>query len=110
MKTFKTFAGIDISKTTIDISFINADATSTTKHLKINNDIKTIAALVDKITKQEDLQNTLFTCEHTGVYTMPFITVMHMKQLNYWIVPAIEIKRSQGLHRGKNDKADLNYC
>ena len=106
MKTFKTFAGIDISKTTIDISFINADATSTTKHLKINNDIKTIAALVDKITKQEDLQNTLFTCEYTGVYTMPFITVMHLKQLNYWVVPAIEIKRSQGLHRGKNDKAD----
>ena len=106
MKTFKTFAGIDISKTTIDITFMNADATDKTKHLKINNDIKTIAAFVDKITKVEDLQNTLFTCEHTGVYTMPFITVMHLKQLNYWVVPAIEIKRSQGLHRGKNDKAD----
>ena len=37
---------------------------------------------------------------------MPLITVLSNQSLNYWIAAAIEIKRSQGLIRGKNDKAD----
>jgi transposase len=27
--------------------------------------------------------------------------------LDYWVVPAIEIKRSKGISRGKNDKSDV---
>lgn len=31
---------------------------------------------------------------------------MSDEKLDYWIIPAIEIKRSKGISRGKNDKAD----
>lgn len=48
----------------------------------------------------------MFCCENTGVYTFPLSSFLSENKLDYWIVPAIEIKRSKGISRGKNDKAD----
>ncbi len=90
MKTFHSFVGIDISKLTLDACVLQAGEPN-----KITLSKKT-----------GSLEDTLFVCENTGIYTTPFMTVMGSMGLHYWIVAAIEIKRSQGLNRGKNDKAD----
>lgn len=106
MKTFNTCSGTDISKLTIDVVVVSANSTNS-MHCKTANDFKSITTLLGTFEQQGIcLEQTLFVCENTGIYTMPFITAMHIKGLHYWVVPAIEIKRSQGLRRGKNDKAD----
>ena len=107
MKTFNTFAGVDISKLTIDVSVIHASEPNETLHFKAANTIKAVTDLVHML-QQKCIctETTLFICENTGIYTTPLITVMSSKGLHYWVVPPIEIKRSQGVARGKNDKAD----
>lgn len=56
--------------------------------------------------KKIELDKTLFCFENTGVYTYPLSTNLSEFKLDYWIVPAIEIKRSKGISKGKNDKID----
>lgn len=52
------------------------------------------------------MDKTLFCFENTGFYTYPFSINLSEFKLDYWIVPAIEIKRSKGISRRKNDKSD----
>ena len=107
MKTFNTFAGVDISKLTIDVSVIHPSQANETLHFKADNTNNAVADLICML-QQKGIctETTLFICENTGIYTTPLITVMSSKALHCWVVPAIEIKRSQGISRGKNDKAD----
>jgi transposase len=107
MKTFQTFIGIDISKLSLDVSVIHQKEPNKAMHYKVSNDSKGISKLLGQVSKSgADLQNTLFVCENTGIYTTPLMTEMSSRKLHYWVVAAIEIKRSQGLSRGKSDKAD----
>jgi transposase len=52
------------------------------------------------------LEDCLFCLEHTGVYSMPVCFFLQQLKLNYWMVAALEIKRSKGIVRGKSDKVD----
>lgn len=107
MKTFHSFVGIDISKLTLDASVLQAGEPNKTTYCKVTNDSKGLNGLISQLSKKTgSLEDTLFVCENTGIYTTPFMTVMSSMGLHYWIVAAIEIKRSQGLSRGKSDKAD----
>lgn len=107
MKTFHSFVGIDISKLTLDASVFQAGEPNKITHCKVTNDSKGLNGLISQLSKKTgSLEDTLFVCENTGIYTTPFMTAMGSMGLNYWIVAAIEIKRSQGLNRGKSDKAD----
>lgn len=107
MKTFHTFVGIDISKLSLDVSVICATEPGKATHYKVSNDSKGLSGLLKQL-KQKGMafEGTLFVCENTGIYTTPFMTAMGSQELHYWVVAAIEIKRSQGLSRGKSDKAD----
>lgn len=44
--------------------------------------------------------------EHTGVYGLPLCSSLSENHLTYTLIPALEIKRSSGIQRGKNDKSD----
>jgi transposase len=48
----------------------------------------------------------LVSFEDTGVYSLPLACFLSEAGLDYWMIPAIEIKRSKGISRGKNDKTD----
>lgn len=48
----------------------------------------------------------MFSFEDTGVYSMPLCYFLSKRELDYWMIPAMEIKRSKGITRGKTDKAD----
>jgi transposase len=74
---------------------------------KIDNNEKSISAYLKKLFKGQCLtENTLFCFEDTGIYSMPLACIFSEKGLNYWRVPALEIKRSKGICRGKSDKTD----
>lgn len=48
----------------------------------------------------------LFCLEHTGLYALPLCCFFTQKKLNYSLQSALHVKRSMGIQRAKNDKAD----
>jgi transposase len=103
---FKKFVGIDISKKTLDICILDADGKILLQE-KIENSSKDILSFSKRLIKMRFSQeDTLICYENTGVYTMLLNSVLSSLKWNIWVVPAIEIKRSKGLTRGKNDKSD----
>ena len=44
--------------------------------------------------------------EHTGIYSLSLATYLEQNRLSFAMVPALEIKRSMGMVRGKNDAVD----
>ena len=97
--------GIDISKLKLDISILDS-LTLKSEHFIIENNPKNISLFVEKLIKKSDITQCLFCCENTGIYTNHFSNVSVNLNLDLWIVPAIEIKKSKGISRGKNNKID----
>lgn len=102
MKKYATICGIDISKNSLDICILNTDHPKEIQHHVIGNDEKSILSFLKTIIKEE----TLFCMEDTGVYSMPLCYQLDDQEFDYAIIPAIQIKRSKGLCRGKTDKSD----
>jgi len=105
MKNYLFHAGIDISKDKLDICILDS-STLQSQHLIIKNDMKSISDFVKILKQKIDINNTLFCCENTGIYTNHLSFILLNNELDLWVVPAVEIKRSKGISRGKNDKTD----
>lgn len=52
------------------------------------------------------MEETIFVFEHTGIYSFQIATFLSEQQLPFALVPGLEIKRSLGIARGKDDKVD----
>lgn len=95
--------GIDVSKLTIDVVIHKSKSYKQFKNT--NKDFKTLckwALSQSKVCKD----NLLFVFEHTGLYSYQLAVYLSKKEFNFSIVPGLEIKRSLGLSRGKDDKID----
>jgi len=102
---FKYFIGIDVSKKTLDISVLNFD--EVIYYQQITNDERSINSFLTRLKRQHiELSECLFCAEYTGIYNTPLQNVVTKKELNMWVEKAMQIKRSQGMQRGKNDKID----
>ena len=107
MKKYLFYVGIDISKLKLDVVLIQGESSNLAEHFIVDNTQKGVKEILNYLLKKKiDLTSTLFCCENTGVYTYPLSIYLCKKGLDYWVVPAIEIKRSKGISRGKNDKTD----
>ena len=103
---FKYIIGIDISKLTLDFCLMsNAVAL---KHIQIANEPKAIKSEVKRLLKDYkiNLSEVLFCMEHTGIYSYLVLQYLDSVKAHIWLQSAIEIKRSMGMVRGKNDKVD----
>lgn len=99
--------GIDISKLTLDVALLHQSTPKIVNYLKVSNNLNGLKEMIKWIRKQQiDPLDCLFCCENTGIYTIPFSSFMSENGMFYWIVNALEIKRSKGLVRGKSDKSD----
>jgi len=106
MKNYLFHVGIDISKLKLDVNLLNSQ-TLLSEHFVIDNNSKSIKEFTKLLIKRKiDINQVLFCCENTGVYTNHLSYTLLGLGLDLWIVPAIEIKRSKGISRGKNDKTD----
>jgi transposase len=106
MKNYLIHLGIDISKSKLDVNLLTSQNLQS-EHFVIDNNPKAISGFVKTLIKRKlDLKQMLFCCENTGVYTNHLSYTLSNLELDLWIVPAIEIKRSKGISRGKNDKTD----
>lgn len=106
MKNYSFYIGVDISKLKLDIYLLDSKNLQS-EHFMIVNNPKEIKSFIKKLIKRKiDLNTVLFCCENTGIYTNHFSYTLTSLKLDLWIVPAIEIKKSKGISRGKNDKTD----
>ncbi len=112
---YKWFVGIDISKKTLDFTLYNTKDSKKSIHIEIENNRTSFKKVLTWLKKmQVNIEETIFCMEHTGIYGIELSVFMEDNELYYSAVSALEIKRSLGLSRGKNDKIDSfkisRYC
>ena len=105
MKNYKTYLGIDVAKLTLDYCLVTDD--QQLERGQILNTQKSINSFLKNLKKAgHDLDQILFVFENTGIYSSLLSLVLSENELDYAQVPALEIKRSLGITRGKSDKVD----
>ena len=102
---FSCFIGIDVSKLTIDV-VIYKSTNLPVLYERFDNSASGFRALLAWISKHTPLSNALFCLEHTGIYALPICCFFTQQKLHYSLQSALQVKKSMGIQRGKNDKAD----
>ena len=100
------FIGIDVSKLTLDFTlFIDGQIIA---HWQIENNKKEIKKLLRLLVKMHGINmlNSLFIMEYTGVYNEYAVTALSLEGYKMCLESGVQVKRSLGLTRGKNDKVD----
>lgn len=99
----KEVIGIDASKLTLDCSIHTIGGQAV-----FENTPEAISKMADWSigTSDMDKANLLFVFEHTGLYTHQLIQYLGANGYTFHVVPGLEIKRSLGISRGKEDRAD----
>lgn len=98
----KEVLGIDISKLTIDV-YLHVNQS----HELFNNNPAGFRKLISWLKKEKIILKDLLICfEHTGMYSFELANFLTIKNIDYVMESAIQIKRSMGIVRGKNDKID----
>ena len=105
--SFTNFIGIDISKNTFDLALIKESSSEKIITAKFSNTHKGIVALEQFIRKQELVkQQILFCIEHTGLYCRVLSSYLVENQYAVWLEMPVQILKSLGIQRGKNDRLD----
>jgi len=103
----KYFIGVDISKDHLDLAIVKEDCYGVFNDKKVENNSKGYGRIKSWLTKEKlKLTDCLFCMEHTGTYGLLLFAWFSQMGIDYCVEPAIKIKRSMGLARGKNDKVD----
>jgi len=102
----KVFIGIDVSKDWIDYAVREAGLQDSAPAKRVNNDLENITKLCQNLLKRHGQQNPHVVFEHTGNFGLLLSCVLESFAIPYSIVPALEIKLSLGITRGKSDVVD----
>ena len=99
----KEIIGIDVSKLTLDCCHHSSGS-----HKEFDNNLDTIASMVKWSLQVSGVskKKLLFVFEHTGLYSDQLVQFLGGGDYLFNVVPGLEIKRSLGIARGKDDKAD----
>ncbi|MBS1622851.1 MAG: IS110 family transposase [Bacteroidetes bacterium] len=101
--------GVDVSKHTLDVALIDLERKSDLEHTKVGNSddgIKELFAWLKSKNIDFRVRNALVCMEATGLYCYALLQQLYKYEIDIWVENAIQIKRSSGLIRGKNDKVD----
>jgi transposase len=102
MKKKSFVIGVDVSKLTLDVHcYGQAECKQVTNSI---NGYKKLLRWMEKISK--DLTAVMLVMEYTGVYTYRLEKFLHEQHVDFVKRPALDIKRSAGMKRGKTDKTD----
>jgi len=96
-----------VSKSWLDIAVFST-TDGVIQQVRVNNNIKDIRSYLKELKKllKAELGSHLFCMEHTGRYGKPFLTASVLEKVKVWVELPLQIKRSQGLVRGKTDQWD----
>lgn len=100
------FIGIDISKATLDWAVF--DGQSIVFQSQTPNTETAINAVVRLIKALPGFAIAESVCcmEHTGIYNAHALSCLHGLHFPLWLENSLQIKRSGGMQRGKNDAID----
>jgi transposase len=100
------FLGVDVSKATLDIAVVKEN--EVILECKIDNQLKAIRKFIRETKKSLSLSSEqMIVCmEHTGIYNYILLDEMYKMKVKTCLEPAVQIKQSQGMVRGKNDQID----
>jgi transposase len=95
--------GIDVSKDKLDVYFYE-----TGLHFIVSNDFKGFAKLTEMIMNNSkcNKKHILICFENTGKYSKQLSVYLAEQDIAFVMSPALAIKKSLGLVRGKDDKID----
>ena len=100
------FIGIDISKKTLDVVIYDQKNRKSGKHFKVENNAKGFKELTKNLKTEGVKLNEAFIClEYCGIYGLEIGLYLDNK-IEFCFCSPLQIKRSLGLTRGKNDKLD----
>jgi transposase len=103
----KWFIGIDISKNFIDVAILNEKEPGRFISHRFPNDLKGFENMKEWYVKHEvKLSGILFCMEHTGTYGLLLFAWLSQQEADFCVEPGLQIKRIQGMTRGKNDIID----
>ncbi len=99
----KQTIGIDISKQTFDVRIHSNQC-----YEVFENNLEGFKELIIWTDKNNPIsnENTLFILEHTGIYSEEITLFFTKKDILFSLIPGLEIKKSLGISRGKDDKID----
>ena len=104
MKKYNYFFGVDVSKKTVDITYVCNDQII---HRQFSNNPGGMAELMQWLKELKIVfEQTLFCMEATGLYCFPLTEFLTSNEIDTWIEHAAQIKKATALSRGKNDKVD----
>jgi len=94
--------GADLSKDSIDLGLYPGKS-----YLRIDNSINGFHLMLNWLKDQGiNASTVMIVMEHTGLYSYHMEAFLHKHQIRFTKVPALQIKRSLGMIRGKTDKID----
>lgn len=95
-----------MSKATLDIAIVREG--ELVMEGKVGNDRKAIGKFLTQTKKSLSMSSDQMTVclEHTGVYGLPLLHLLDQMKVRICVEPALQIKQSQGMTRGKNDQLD----
>lgn len=102
----KSFVGIDISKDWMDYAVCCDKKAGASGSERIPNTVEGISSMFKCLLKKHGKSNLWFCFEHTGNYGLLLSSLLQSEGFNYTAVPAVEIKKSIGISRGKTDQVD----
>lgn len=98
----RTIIGVDVSKATLDSVLLPA-----TEHRQVTNTQKGFNQWKEWTQRYKQAESeVLVVMEHTGLYSHLFELFLQAEGIHYVKKPAVEIKLSIGLRRGKSDRID----
>lgn len=102
------FLGIDISKKSFH-GALTMDGMNMYQE-EVGNTSLRIKAFFQDLKKKFGISSSqLIVClEHTGIYCLPLLDCLVKMEVRVCVEPALQIKKSQGIARGKNDKIDAS--
>lgn len=97
--------GVDISQQTLDVCVLSSE--ELLFESSIVNSQKGLKSLFKELNKLGVNKKNSWVCaEHTGSYGLLLRQFLEVNGFSYTMLPALEVMRSVGMTRGKNDKVD----
>jgi len=106
MQKYIIFIGVDISKNWIDVSLLIKGKMSNLPHRRFDQNETGYLSFLEWIKTYGKISKMLICMEHTGIYTLNFCHFLQAQQIAFTLENPSQIKRSLGIRRTKNDKAD----
>jgi transposase len=100
------FIGVDISKSKLDVTLMHESVTIF--HRIVKNKPEDISRFLDEIQDIEKFKfyKALFMMENTGIYGSIIIAHLQRVKANFSVLNPLQLKRSLGVVRSKDDKID----